>query len=242
MPSDLNIYKNLESVRSRIAAACAKAGRRPQDIRLIAVSKGQSVDKIRQFLEICDHQDTIWLGENYVQDLVAKVELIRDPRVKWSYIGRLQSNKLKALLRVADEIQCLASFKHAEFIARTLNSDSALTFKVPYPCFISTNIGNEPQKDGLAIAEVRDFVHRLKEKPLTESIYLQGLMSIPPKDLPGEKQIVVYELLKKASLAVGRGQLSMGMSQDLEPAILAGSDVVRVGTDIFGPRGAKSSE
>ncbi len=223
------IQQAYAQVLERIANAAAAAERQPKDIRLIAVSKTKSAVMIEEMYQTTAQRD---FGENYADEMLAKAAQLKHlPDLRWVYIGQLQSNKIKRVMACAHEIQTLASEKHARLAERTaieLNKSS-------YPVWIEVNAGGEATKHGIGPDEVMNLAAFItKECP---HLMLQGIMAIPPHlpNLPPEPP-ELYRALKQIALAVGGGNLSLGMTDDLEYAIGAGSDVVRIGTALFGAR------
>lgn len=229
--NDRDIAANLQGVRTTISAAC-KALNRPEP-RLIAVSKTHSPADIVAAWQAGQHD----FGENYGQELAQKrAALAAYKDLHFVFIGRLQSNKIKAIVRDADEIQSLADIRHARLIAKA----AAESGRAPYPVYYLVNPGDEPTKDGLRLAELTAF-HRQVVAELPE-LAPQGIMAIPPpltaadENLSSVKPPPLYQQLRQLASATGRGLLSLGMSDDLQAALAAGSDCVRIGTAIFGRR------
>lgn len=221
----------LAAVRAAIAAASDRARRDPKTIELIAVSKRHPA----KALSTLAGMGIRTFGENYAQELVAKATELADLNLRFVFIGALQSNKIKLLVQHAAEIQTVASASHAAAIAGAARAFG----KTPYPVYIAVNAGGEAQKHGITPAEVPALVAAIKAFP---ELHLRGIMSIPPP-LPEPVSALPTKLyLELAALAktVGDGGLSLGMSQDLVPAIAAGSTCVRIGTAIFGERSPKS--
>lgn len=230
------LSERVNVIKEDISRYSRESGRTPQCVRLIAVSKTFDAGMIRQAYS-CGLRD---FGENYVDELSLKHEQLRDlPEIRWVFIGQLQSNKVQKIVRVADEIQSLASEKHARYVDRYAKEFN----KHDLPVWIVVNAGDEPTKQGVSLVELpklADFI--TKECP---QLSLQGVMAIPPSDYndldypshtPHPHVPDLYKALREASLGVGLGKLSLGMSNDLRLAILAGSDCVRVGSAIFGNR------
>lgn len=207
----------------------------PADCRMLAVSKGQSVDKIRTLYELGQRD----YAENYLSELEVKVSATTDcPGIRWVYIGQLQSNKIARIVQLADEIQTAASEKHLRYIDRYARESG----KSPYPVWIEINAGAEATKGGVDWQQVEflaEFAGSL------EGLDLQGLMAIPPAsvtdtryDDAGREPPEMYKSLRRMASEVGRGKLSLGMSGDYRTALKAGSDCVRIGSSLFGPRGS----
>ena len=222
-------------VRQRLRRSAEAAGRSQDKIRIVAVSKYHPVEKIREAFGA----GMTDFGENYAQELVAKATALRDLKLAWSFTGQLQSNKIRKIVQYADEIQALACLKHGRLIEKY----AVEMGKRPFPVWICVNSGHEQSKGGVSFAEAEvlgDSVAR--ELPGLE---LQGIMAIPPAGLismhseqAAEARGIppLYRKLRVLADSTGRGLLSLGMSKDLELAVRAGSDVLRVGTDLFGKR------
>lgn len=216
----------------QIARLAQQAGN--DRLRLLAVSKVHSIDKIRDLYAVGHN----YFGENYVQELAEKAEACADLPLRWSFIGHLQSNKIKTLVRYASDIQTLASMKHAHLIEK-----AAITYsKTPFPVYVACNPEDEPGKNGLSCHDVLPFVASLKTQ--CPHLRLMGLMSIPPRKYQDSLQEVpeLYRALRKLANQVGEGRLSLGMSGDLKIAIKAGSNLVRIGSSIFGTRPQKARQ
>lgn len=196
---------------------------------LIAVSKKQPADAVRALFA----SGQKIFGENYAQELSEKAEALKDLQIQWIYIGHIQSNKIKKIVQHANEIQTVASFEHAKLIARHAEDFG----KVPYPVFLEINAGEEAGKSGVLRSELLPLAKRIAEE--LPQLRVRGLMAIPPDEFSDAAYSEVPELykeLKKLAGSIGEGKLSLGMSGDLGIAVLAGSDYVRVGTALFGPR------
>lgn len=220
------IQKNLKQVQQRIETACARFSRPPTSLRLVAVSKTHDLNSVIEAAAVGQQ----WFGENYVQELLQK-SMQTGPKVRWSFIGTVQSNKIEKLASHADEIQTLTSVKHA-----TKLQEALVGKKNNYPVFICVNAANESTKSGCRFDEVAQLRDHIEENcPLLD---LQGIMAIPPLFPPSQEDEArrLYAQLRNLAEGVGKRELSLGMSQDLELAIECGSTVVRVGTDIFGTR------
>ncbi|CAN1561919.1 COG0325 Predicted enzyme with a TIM-barrel fold [Sphingomonadaceae bacterium] len=205
-----------------MAKACAIAGRKNNDVALIAVSKTRSADEIRPLLE-SGHRI---FGENRVQEAAAKwPELRADyPDVELHLIGQLQSNKAEEAVALFDCIHSLDRMSLLEALAKAMAKSGR-----SIPCFIQVNIGSEDQKGGCAIAELPTLLVAAKET----GIKVCGLMCLPPADVEPAPYFV---LLAELAARQGIDQLSMGMSDDFATAIQLGATHIRIGTALFGPR------
>jgi pyridoxal phosphate enzyme (YggS family) len=215
-------------VKERISRSCSRAGRALEAIRLLAVSKHHSLAKIEDLYHAGQHE----FAENYLSELSLKAAALKNLAISWVFIGRLQSNKIKRIVEIADEIQSAASIKHLEYIARYAKEAG----KCPYPVYLEVNAGDEASKGGWQLGQLES----LGESLLTRfpELALQGIMAIPPRfaEEGSSAQVQLYTRLRRAADKVGKGKLSLGMSEDLEAAIAAGSDCVRIGTALFGER------
>ena len=212
----------LIEIKSRIAAACDDSGRNPADVSLIAVSKVQPNDRVAAVL---DEGQRIF-GENKVQEASGKWPDFRSvyKGVELHLIGPLQTNKVKQAMQLFDAIHTVDRLKLANAIAR-----HAQDLGTCPDLFIQVNTGEEPQKAGIMLADVDDFVAQVRALDLP----LKGLMCIPPVD---EEPSLHFALLAKIAARNDLTGLSMGMSSDFESAIALGATHVRVGSAIFGDR------
>ncbi|MEM7582626.1 MAG: YggS family pyridoxal phosphate-dependent enzyme [Acidobacteriota bacterium] len=233
MSSVERVAERLNDVRARVRAACARSGRDPASVELLGISKRQPISRVREALDA----GLRVLGENQIQEAVAKsAELPVD--VVWHFVGHLQSNKVKAAVRLFDAIHSIDRLK----IARRLDLEAARQDKVVQG-FIQVNLGNEPSKSGYPLEGLFDAI-----KPLADLEHLQivGLMALPPyEDSLDEARGWFRKLRELRDEMASRnewhgfqGLLSMGMSHDFETAIEEGATHVRVGTSIFGRRPA----
>ena len=225
------IGTNLEKVQERIAQAALGAGRNPDDIQLVAVSKTVSAATIQQAI----NAGVTILGENYLQEARKKIEEIGHA-VRWDFIGHLQSNKAKYVVDLFDIIQSVDRLSLAQEINR-LAKKKGKTVKV----LLQVNISGEEAKSGIDPAGVTAL---LRETLTLANLSVQGLMTMPPYFDDPEKARPYFVALRELrdSLRKEHGkytdlkELSMGMSADFEIAIEEGSTIVRVGTAIFGER------
>ncbi len=225
------VDQSLAAIRMRIAAACSRAGRAPESVRLVAVTKGVEVERIRAAVA-AGLRD---LGENRVQEALSKIEALPDQPLRWHFIGRLQRNKVRHIIGRFDLIHSLADLELAEELDRRVAAAG-----VPQPVLIQVNVAREPSKAGVAPDAVDGFVEALRRR---SNLRLQGLMTIPPADtdLQSTRRYFAWlrekiEDLRRQGLELP--ELSMGMSADFEVAIEEGATLVRIGSAIFGPRSA----
>lgn len=219
-----------QQVLERMSDAARRAGRDPQDVRLIAVSKTNPIERVRLAVQA----GMTLLGENRPQELAEKAEAI--PGVTWAAIGHLQRNKAREVARYAHEFHALDSLRLAEALQHRLELEDR-TLDV----FIQVNTSHEEQKSGFSADEVEPFLPHLAS---LDRLHLRGLMTMAAFDAP---EVVVRgsfaqlrELRDRLREVLPDGmsceELSMGMSGDFEWAIAEGSTSVRVGTALFGHR------
>jgi pyridoxal phosphate enzyme (YggS family) len=226
------IAENICHIRERIAAASARAGRRPEDVTLIAVSKTFPAERIGEAVR----HGVLDIGENYVQELVAKREALQEYPIRWHFVGHLQSNKVKY---IAGWIHMVHSVDNAR-VVQELNARAARAGR-SIDVLVEVNTTAEESKFGLSPEQTRGFVKSLMPY---ESINIAGLMTIGPflPDPEGSRPMFRRLRMVKEELA-GMGQsnmnmrhLSMGMTGDFEVAIEEGATMIRIGTAIFGSR------
>lgn len=227
-----NVARNLAEVRARIATAAARAGRASESIRLVAVSKSQPPEAVAAALQAGQRE----FGENYLQDATPKLDAFAGQGLCWHYIGQLQSNKTRAIAERFDWVHTL----DRESIARRLSQQRPASLP-PLEVCIQVNVSSESRKGGVAPGRLQALAEAVAVLP---RLKLRGLMSIPAEFADEERQRAPHrelrELLESLNVhGFALDTLSMGMTSDLEAAILEGSTLVRVGTAIFGPRGPK---
>lgn len=232
----ISIKENLTAIKAQIAAAASRAGRNPDAIKLIAVSKRISPELI---IEAARCGQTIF-GENYVQEAQSKFAAIRlttAPPVSCHLIGHLQSNKVRAAIETFQSIETVDSIK----LAQTLEQHLAAQ-KRQLSILIQVNVGLEPQKQGIKPEQTADLIRRIDKCP---HLKVKGLMTMPPLATDGEDSRPYFKKLRHLAKDLqgmgllgqhGPVELSMGMSADFEVAIEEGATIVRVGTAIFGTR------
>jgi pyridoxal phosphate enzyme (YggS family) len=206
-------------VRERIAAACARSGRDPASVRLVAVSKTKPVEMLRA----AQAAGQAIFGENYAQDLREKADAL--PGVEWHFIGALQTNKAKLVVGRAALIHTCDRVALAQELSKRAKS-AGITQRV----LLEVNIGREPQKAGALPEDVPALLEKILALP---SLAPLGLMCIPPAEGDPRKH---FRSLRQLGQGLGLPELSMGMSADYEIAIEEGATLVRVGTAIFGER------
>jgi len=208
----------------------SEAANRPlSDVRLLAVSKRQPLDKIRALAEEGQHA----FGENYVDEALEKINQLQDLSLEWHFIGPIQSNKTRALAEHFDWVQSVDRLK----VIRRLNDQRPAGLS-PLNVLIQVNIDNEDQKAGCAVHELSQLAAAVEQH---DRLTLRGIMAIPaPREEPQAQEQVFTALRSLFDGLVEQyssvDTLSAGMSADLETAIAAGSTMVRIGTDLFGPR------
>ena len=224
----IDLTQRLQQVQARIKAAARQAGRDPAEITLLAVSKTKPLEMIEAFAQLGLCQ----FGENYIQEGVSKQQ--QRPDLIWHLIGPIQSNKTRLVAEHFDWVHAVDRFK----IARRLNEQRPAE-KGRLPVLIEVNTSGEASKAGVMPGQALQLAEQILELPNLE---LRGLMTIPAPSEGLDNQRRPFRLLRETlehinrTLGVRLNTLSMGMSRDLEAAILEGATIVRVGTDLFGPR------
>jgi len=224
-----SIAARIMGVRGRIDQACHDAGRDPATVRLLAASKTQTPDTIREVLDT----GQILLGESRAQSLRDKAPTLatHSPAPEWHFIGRLQKNKVKYVVPWATLIHTVDSLPLAETIAGRTSHEIGVLVQV--------NTGDDPAKGGVSTADALALCRQVHAMP---GLDLRGLMTMPPlTDDPAESAPCFQALADLAAQARAEGlpvhELSMGMTADFPVAIAAGATIIRIGTAIFGARG-----
>jgi pyridoxal phosphate enzyme (YggS family) len=234
---------NLKRIRERMAAACDRRGRRPEDVRLVAVTKTVEVDVIRSVVEagLAD------LGESRVQELIRRAGMIREhlgrrrtmeraeipPDPRWHMVGHLQRNKVRSLLPWVEYVHSLDSLRLAEEI-----SEEAVRIERVIPVFIEVNLSGEKSKYGIAVGAVPHLAENIRSLP---GIQVIGLMTMAPYAADPEEarphfarlHEVFEDMQSERILGPEFRELSMGMSGDFEVGIEEGATMVRIGTALF---------
>ena len=228
----IDLKDNIARVQERIAEACRRAGRRPEDVKLVAVSKTVPPDRIRAAYD-AGLRD---FGENRVQEANAKRAALSDLTVTWHLVGHLQTNKAKLARELFHCVHSLDSLRLAQKL-----DEAAVCSGDRLPVLIEVNLGEEQTKSGVREQDVLPLAEQVSRLPTLE---LRGLMVLPPFFEDPEQARPFFRRLRElartiesASLpGVSMRELSMGMSHDFEVAIEEGATMVRIGTEIFGRR------
>jgi pyridoxal phosphate enzyme (YggS family) len=228
----MGLEENIRRVKERIAAASNRSGRRPEDIRLVAVSKNVAPALIRRAYEAGLRE----FGENRVQEAAAKRSALSDLTCVWHLIGHLQTNKAKTARELFHWVHSVDSSR----VAQKLH-EAAVCGGDRLPVLIQVHLGDEPTKSGVQESEVLRLV---EEVSALETLELRGLMTLPPYFEDPEQVRPFFRRLgevAKTAESVGSPnvhlpELSMGMSHDFEVAIEEGATIIRVGTALFGER------
>jgi pyridoxal phosphate enzyme, YggS family len=228
-----NVHDNLLVIKNKIQKIALECERDPNTIELIAVSKTKPVTQITEAINAGQFS----FGENYVQEGVEKIhyfkQMMPDTPLIWHFIGPLQSNKSKLVAENFDWMHTIDRFK----IAQRLN-DQRPANKAKLNILIQVNISQESSKSGVAAQEVPDLVKQIITLP---NLNLRGLMAIPEIDNNFDNQLHVFNKMQQLLQSLQTNYpfmdtLSMGMTGDMQAAIVAGSTMVRIGTAIFGAR------
>ncbi|WP_431225066.1 YggS family pyridoxal phosphate-dependent enzyme [Serratia sp. L9] len=232
------IQQNLQDVRSRIDAAAQSCARIPEDVTLLAVSKTKPVEAIAEAIAAGQRA----FGENYVQEGVDKIQYFAQrpegAGLEWHFIGPLQSNKSKL---VAEHFAWCHTLDRQR-IAQRLN-DQRPAEMPPLNVLIQINISDEQSKSGIVISELPMLAAAVATLP---NLTLRGLMAIPAPESDYQRQLAVFGQMNDAFQALKQrypqvDTLSIGMTDDMPAAIVAGSTMVRIGTAIFGARDYSAS-
>ena len=238
MSADLEseIARRRAAILETVAAAAARAGRRPEDVALMAVTKTHSADVVR----LAARAGIARFGENRVQEGAPKVQALQGelPHVEWRLIGPLQTNKAKTALQWFQVVETLDRERLAQRLESLLQADGGGRV---LPVLLEINVGGEASKSGAAVAEAE----RLLSAALAcTHLDVRGLMTVPPYDEDPERSrphfAALRELRDRLARSSGRPlpELSMGMSHDFAVAVEEGATEIRVGTALFGAREA----
>lgn len=224
-----NLPESVRIVRDRIRSAAAAAQRSVDSVTLLGASKAQPAERVRAVAKLGVQN----FGESYVQEALEKIEALRDLELTWHFIGRLQANKTRVVATSFDWVHGVDRLK----IAERLSEQRPFHAPALNVC-LQVNIGGETSKGGVTTAELPDVAAAVAALP---RIKLRGLMCIPPDEEDPTRQRAWFAKMRHAleslnAAGAALDTLSMGMSGDLESAILEGATLVRVGTALFGPR------
>jgi len=227
--SSQNLPERVRSLRERMAAAAATAGRNVDSVTFLAVSKSQPAQRIRAAAAagLTD------IGESYLAEALGKMEELADLPLTWHFIGRLQANKTRQVAERFAWVHGIDRLKIAERLAAQRPFHAP-----PLNVCIQVNLAGEATKGGASGPEVADLAAAVAALP---RLTLRGLMCIPPAETDPARQREWFARLRVLRDALNQGgltldTLSMGMSDDFEAAILEGATIVRIGTALFGPR------
>lgn len=226
------IKTNLQVIQNRINQACEASGRSPKEVQLLLATKTVSAENI----QIAIDEGYPLLGENKVLEGLGKYEILKSNPCRWHIIGHVQTNKVKHILKYADVVQSVDRMKLVRKLQNRCEYD-----KRDIDIFIQINTSYEASKFGVAPEKALDFIKAVSEFP---RLHIKGLMTIGILSSKDDKVRDCFKLLKEIQQKAMElnlpnasfNELSMGMSNDLELAILEGSTMVRVGTAIFGKR------
>lgn len=225
----MSLTENLNSIQQRIRAACERAGRAPDSVTLLAVSKTHPPETIRAAAD-CGQ---LLFGENKIQEAKAKIPLCPG-KCRWHFIGHLQSNKVRDAVELFEMIQSVDSLS----LSQEINKRCEQAAK-KMPVLLEVNVAGEASKSGY---QPEKLLAELKELNNLPRIEIQGLMTVPPwapeteKARPHFRRLRELKMQCEEILGAPLPHLSMGMSGDFEVAIEEGATLVRIGTALFGPR------
>jgi len=219
----VDIAANLRDVQGRIARACERSHRSPDEITLVVVTKEVGVPAIKAAFD-CGVRD---FGENRVQDAEDKIAQLSDlrPDIIWHMIGHLQSNKARTALELFDIIHSVDSVRLAEILSRRAEKS--------FPVLLQVNVPGEATKSGFAMGDVANAVNKIGKLP---NLNVKGLMTIAPLVADPEEVRPVFRKLRELRDFLGLEHLSMGMTDDFEVAVEEGATILRIGRAIFGER------
>jgi pyridoxal phosphate enzyme (YggS family) len=232
-PAQDQLRARLAAIRARIAAAAKKCGRRAEEVNLIAISKTHPASVIKRVIEF----GALDIGENRVQEAEGKIMEVGRDAARWHLVGHLQANKARRAVSLFDVIHSLDSLDLAQRLDRLCHEEDREKLRV----LIQVDLGHEETKSGVDESELTHLVEGIG--PLSR-LELTGLMTLPPFFDDPEQSRPFFrrlrelrdELAGRGAFPSGKGELSMGMTNDFEVAIEEGSTMVRVGTAIFGER------
>ena len=235
----VNIRANLEQVSQRIRGAALRAGRRPEEIRRVAITKTVSVAAIREAMA-CGVRI---FGESRVQEALPKIQELGGDHMSWHFVGHLQTNKTKQVVGLFDLIHSVDSLKLAMALDASMSTWSEKTGS-RQKVLVQVNISGEETKSGVSPEEVGVL---LKGMVKCKGLFVVGLMTLPPRFDDPEYSRPFFKALRELAISIEKEgidgvslrELSMGMSGDFEVAIEEGATLVRIGEAIFGQRNSE---
>jgi hypothetical protein len=220
----MDIERNIQDLKRRIALAAERGGRSREGITIVAVSKGVAA----QAIEAAVKAGITQIGENRVQEARDKIAYLSplEPRPTWHMVGHLQSNKANTAVEIFDIIHSVDSIRLAEAVSRRAQNI--------FPVLLQVNISGEATKSGFSMAELPQALEEIGRLPLLE---VKGLMTIAPLVKDPEEVRPIFRRLRELRDELGLEHLSMGMTDDFEVAVEEGATMLRIGRAIFGERG-----
>ncbi|MEZ4703853.1 MAG: YggS family pyridoxal phosphate-dependent enzyme [Bdellovibrionota bacterium] len=222
------LYDRWSLIVDRVGQACARSNRSAGEVRVVAVSKHQSMESIEQAITLGIRD----FGENYVQEALPKIQALEQLDLRWHFIGHLQSNKAKQIGQHFSTVHSLDRISTAKELSKAKSSVS---------CLVQLNLSGERTKDGVDAAGLEPLLAELDD---IHGLHVEGLMTFPPfqNDPEDNRRYFrqarkLWEAMKaKSWKQISMKELSMGVSNDYEVAIEEGATLVRIGTSLFGPR------
>ncbi|MET7393219.1 YggS family pyridoxal phosphate-dependent enzyme [Dactylosporangium sp. NPDC005572] len=222
------IGRNLAQVRERIAAACAAAGRSPDEVTLVAVTKTYPAQDVTRLVALGVHD----VGENRDQEAAPKAEAVADPALRWHFVGQLQRNKARSVVRYASAVHSVDSLRLVDALV-----DAAVKAERPEPldALVQVSLDDDEQRGGAVTGMVEQVAAAIAASP---ALRLRGVMAVAPLGWEADDAFARLAAIagRIRQRFPGAGWISAGMSNDLESAILHGSTHVRVGSALLGNR------
>jgi pyridoxal phosphate enzyme (YggS family) len=226
------IAENIAAIQARIREAALRANRDPEQVRIVAAAKTQSIEKVREAIDAGIHI----IGHNYVQEAEAQALIKEEAHVEFHMIGHLQKNKAGKAVTLFDLVETVDNEKIASALDRRAGSEGRVI-----GVMIQVSLAGETQKSGVERADIEQLIQAIRGMP---HLKLKGLMTMPPFFDQPERARPYFaqlrelrdQLIDSGSLTREMSELSMGMTGDFEVAVEEGSTLVRIGTALFGPR------
>jgi pyridoxal phosphate enzyme (YggS family) len=228
----VNIEANIQNIYQQIQTVCHRLGRNPAEVKLLLVTKTVSAETIKEALDV----GVNLIGENKIQEALAKYQILKNENIEWHFIGHLQTNKIKDVLKFAHMIQSVDRLDLVQKLSARLQLENKIM-----PILIQVNTSREASKFGVAPEDALSLIPEAAKYP---NLQIKGLMTIGANSEDEAKVRESFRLLKKIQQQVIHAQiegvsmeiLSMGMSGDFEMALEEGANLVRIGSAIFGER------